>query len=1331
MDTIKIRTNTTTSKMSNEVNNSLDVNLEHTSKLTNLSNYSDVIDAYQVFENERAKSNKFRLIFTINPYCSNVLFNTITEIVKNEGSDKVEIIRGDDIANCVKAEITPDVVTNTDDNTLSLVIRLNDSTTMEARNSKNGSLVNNVTWSVDNENICSILTVDGCGKVSPYITGTAIVTAEAEGYQSAKATVKVVGPMGKQEPERKHMIMNTEYSDSTFGYEYHPGYDIFTNHIFRNKTFKLVNPMYENKKGCKEGLTVFTDEEYSETRKEDTYDSSVYEKRRYIYNTIGDNLRYDDGTIVEYIKRTKLPENTTDYKTKRNKHLYDHLDILSYEDSIAENLTEDYGWVGFVNNSTIGAKEYSIEEGEQQSKDTNAAKILNNHEACEFIDMYPDRSLFSFNPKYNEYRKRLEYNWDVCITYPYKNYEDHDLVQGGMKVLSVDFAMAENGKYVIMFRTYAKHGLNRNDIFTLHINMDEFYEDVITYMKGVDLGGLSTELIDELREIVKKKLRKAASYVEDLKTSDIEVLRNVIKRNLENAGDTPDDDVEILRQIVTTNIWSNKYLGLNKLEILRGIVIKNLNNNSNPQNIDILREIIRAKLDYNNIDDSEEINVDDLTYDEMVDLINSNKVKELTRSDMSNLISNRVFELPYEDLVTIVVEDIIILSYNDMVGDLLDTAMIVLNYREPTPDLIDLVHTDIVELFESDMIDMTDVAMIELLTENHIENDIHYTVFEKLHHVAMLKLIEIIEDEKLDDTSELDKIKDVIEKKIKDIDLPYTVKNIGNAANENEDYYFYTTNMELTEILLKDSNFEKKYDNKFESIRNAFISAQSPIEDKVRYRRTVNGVESDYYFRIFRKLPNLKKAHLNLDDEIARNDDTLTKYIKANATKDGHIRLFDKEIYRLAFARTIYNDMSTQVTYTDTIDINHFVDNRGRPLTQLYFTIVKRNKGADEWYKINGEINNEKVEYSHCFGKITSGIEMSCEPTDVLRVKQKKAELGDVRFLNNLSLFDSKPLEDNITFDGTYIEEDVINENKDISREYKEKVDCFLGDLVEYNANEVKEHRLAWVNHRFNTMQRELNNDNYKDFQYQEIEMDDYDFIKDSRLSSGDNFTIRNYSGDGWKTEEGKDLEIWQRPEGYFYQPHYEINVREFGPIQQSSHYNINVKDYSIENIGENNTRLFVTTSNRANVAANDVIIITLENDEIVYGYVSEVFSTYTFSVAFDNNDFLRKITNNNIKEIRRKNEDIPEYADNVTGTSAFLWRDTLRSGDNGTVDLPEYTFTNGSFYIHTGINFFLRRQDPNNEIGLQCSTAFPNDINGNIKERSIYEYKDETFILC
>ena len=45
------------------------------------------IDAYNQYFKEKDESNKYRLAFTITPFCSNVLFNVLTEPVYKEGSN--------------------------------------------------------------------------------------------------------------------------------------------------------------------------------------------------------------------------------------------------------------------------------------------------------------------------------------------------------------------------------------------------------------------------------------------------------------------------------------------------------------------------------------------------------------------------------------------------------------------------------------------------------------------------------------------------------------------------------------------------------------------------------------------------------------------------------------------------------------------------------------------------------------------------------------------------------------------------------------------------------------------------------------------------------------------------------------------------------------------------------------------------------------------------------------------------------------------------------------------------------------------------------------------
>ena len=86
METIQIRLGHTDSVNSVDRQNFLDVQLKNTSKLSHFTDIKETIDQYEQFKTERDNCHKYRLITTINPYCTNVLFNTFTEIVYAEGS---------------------------------------------------------------------------------------------------------------------------------------------------------------------------------------------------------------------------------------------------------------------------------------------------------------------------------------------------------------------------------------------------------------------------------------------------------------------------------------------------------------------------------------------------------------------------------------------------------------------------------------------------------------------------------------------------------------------------------------------------------------------------------------------------------------------------------------------------------------------------------------------------------------------------------------------------------------------------------------------------------------------------------------------------------------------------------------------------------------------------------------------------------------------------------------------------------------------------------------------------------------------------------------------
>ena len=95
-------------------------------------------------------------------------------------------------------------------------------------------------------------------------------------------------------------------------------------------------------------------------------------------------------------------------------HLYRYDSLDSVQKAINDKLIELDGWFGFINPASLDVPNVSI-----NGNTYTVNKCMNDKNAGDFVDMYPDRTLYSFLPKYNPYRKRLEKNWDYCLTYPY------------------------------------------------------------------------------------------------------------------------------------------------------------------------------------------------------------------------------------------------------------------------------------------------------------------------------------------------------------------------------------------------------------------------------------------------------------------------------------------------------------------------------------------------------------------------------------------------------------------------------------------------------------------------------------------------------------------------------------------------------------------------------------------------------------------------------------------------------------------------------------------------------------------------------------------------
>ena len=169
--------------------------------------------------------------------------------------------------------------------------------------------------------------------------------------------------------------------------------------------------------------------------------------------------------------------------------------------------------------------------------------------------------------------------------------------------------------------------------------------------------------------------------------------------------------------------------------------------------------------------------------------------------------------------------------------------------------------------------------------------------------------------------------------------------------------------------------------------------------------------ESKYYFRIFRKI---KTRSTN----VIEND--------------------DYEIYKLGFSENIFSDTITQFTFNEDIDVSNLTDNLGRPLSELYLTILKTSS-------------------NNLFTNISSGIETPFISN--LNNSVTNTYLTSIPVINKIHNGGSTPfpshipLESNISFNNT----------------------DFYGDLVDYNDNDLREVVLAEVNHRFNTINRESN----------------------------------------------------------------------------------------------------------------------------------------------------------------------------------------------------------------------------------------------------------------
>ena len=470
--------------------------------------------------------------------------------------------------------------------------------------------------------------------------------------------------------------------------------------------------------------------------------------------------------------------------------------------------------------------------------------------------------------------------------------------------------------------------------------------------------------------------------------------------------------------------------------------------------------------------------------------------------------------------------------------------------------------------------------------------------------------------------------------------------------------------------------------NRYFIINDKYVNID-PTAQNITYKKVVNEIECDYYVRIFSRLPNFRFASgdTNTEHSIYNRPligDKTGESLLETYQKPGYE--FESHVSRLAFARNIYSDEIGEIIFTDDINIANIHDNLGRPLTDIFVTIVKNNAGYKDWY--DGFPSNDNVEFSHCFGKITCGFEMSDEST------------GDT-YTNNIKLITNiKGINVGYSVEAINNREDEPASLRDLTPEEIDfKTDVhYYGDLCCYDNYNAVEQSIQYIMHRFNTAQRESKladkGDYFSTFVYDEIHRDDYD--------TGDEFVIRSYT----------QSDCNNKPEGYYYEPHYKVSVKSFGKLNSAM-----PQFLSIQSLVNNGDEIEITTQQYHFLTPGDKSMIYDMSTEKYY-YLTTVRGkndnsrVFTCKVTSENGNTSSDLDYDNVgnyKLFKIDNMAIPSYAHILRdGTCRYIWRDVINNGSmGGDESIEEYPFTNGAFYINRHVDLFVRRQDPYDQYGL------------------------------
>lgn len=502
----------------------------------------------------------------------------------------------------------------------------------------------------------------------------------------------------------------------------------------------------------------------------------------------------------------------------------------------------------------------------------------------------------------------------------------------------------------------------------------------------------------------------------------------------------------------------------------------------------------------------------------------------------------------------------------------------------------------------------------------------------------------------------------------------------------------------------------------FPLIENRWVNVNVD-KQKLSYKKVIGGVESKYYVRLFARVPNFKFAEEKIDENMLYlNTDNLLKYSDAK-------HAFETHQSKLAFSKNIYSDGVGQCVFTDDIDVNYLRDNLGRPLTSIYLTFFKNNSGYKEWYgfnKVNIDPQSENVEFSHCFGAITCAFEMSDEA--------RGNGVPSIKTIHNIPTKDFK-------YGLKAIESNFSGGTKPSERGLYEQLftdTVMYGDLACYDEATARETVIQPILHRINTAQREsissTSNDKFQQFEFDNIINDDYD------------------ANNVFKVEEGGSYNLYgewsnKRREGYYYQPHYEVQIHTFGEVATAYPDFLTPRASYVVDQDTNTYRVSVLQNHFLNVGDKVGVCHTKNGEHSYYTLVTTkainatsfegVLYKYGTSELATTNDVMMTFYPDSSARLEYKffkldNLDIPSYANLVhDGSCRMIWRPVVINGMERGAD-EEYPFANGAFYVNKYVDIFMRRQDPNGinalwaEIDPEGDIEDINETDNYVKEEDI-----------